>query len=77
LLLYTQTLDSLADAAAAATLLSNDLRGLRNPSPTLHAAAAFLLVATTLAMTPTGNASNTGSARSSYRSRNDSRSICP
>jgi hypothetical protein len=62
LLLYTQTLDSLADAAAAATLLGNDLRGLRNPSPTLHAVAALLLllVATTLAiykprgMTPYG-----------------------
>ena len=52
LLLYMQTLDYLADVAAAATLSSGELRGLRNPSPTLHAAAALLLLlmATTLAI---------------------------
>jgi hypothetical protein len=52
LLLYMQTLDSLGDVAAATTLSGNGLRGLRDPSPTLHAAAALLLllVATTLAI---------------------------
>jgi hypothetical protein len=52
LLLYTQTLASLADAADATTLSGHELRGLRDPSPTLHAAAALLLllVATTLAI---------------------------
>jgi hypothetical protein len=52
LLLYTQTLHSLADVAAATTLSSRDLEGLRDPSPTLHAAAALLLLlaATTLAI---------------------------
>jgi hypothetical protein len=62
LLLYTQTLAYLADAATATTLSGNELRGLRDPSPTLHAAAALLLLlaATTLAiykprgMTPYG-----------------------
>ena len=50
LLLYMQTLDHLADVAAATTLSRSDLRG--DPSPTLHAAAALLLllVATTLAI---------------------------
>jgi uncharacterized membrane protein len=52
LLLYMQTLASLADAAAATTLSGNELRGLSSPSPTLHAAAALLLllVATALAI---------------------------
>jgi hypothetical protein len=52
LLLYMQTLDDLGDVAAAATLPSRGLRGLRDPSPTLHAGAALLLllVATTLAI---------------------------
>jgi hypothetical protein len=52
LLLYMQTLDYLADVAGKATLSSGELHGLRNPSPTLHATAAFLLllVATTLAI---------------------------
>jgi hypothetical protein len=52
LLLYMQTLDYLGDVAAATTLSSNQLRGLRDPSPVLHAAAALLLlvVATTLAI---------------------------
>jgi hypothetical protein len=52
LLLYMQTLDYLADVAAAATLSSSELRGLRSPSPVLHAGAALLLlfVATTLAI---------------------------
>jgi hypothetical protein len=51
LLLYMQTLDYLADVAAA-TLSSSELRGLRSPSPVLHAGAALLLlfVATTLAI---------------------------
>jgi hypothetical protein len=52
LLLYMQTLDYLADVAAAATLSSSEPRGLRSPSPVLHAGAALLLlfVATTLAI---------------------------
>jgi uncharacterized membrane protein len=52
LLLYTQTLAYLADVAAATTLSSRELEGLRDPSPTLHAAAALvlLLAATTLAI---------------------------
>ena len=52
LLLYMQTLDHLADVAAAATLSSSELRELRSPSPVLHAVAALLLlvVATTLAI---------------------------
>jgi hypothetical protein len=52
LLLYTQTLDYLGDVAAATTSPSRELGRLRDPSPTLHAAAALLLllVATTLAI---------------------------
>jgi uncharacterized membrane protein len=52
LLLYMQTLDYLGDVAAAATLSSGGLGMLRDPSPTLHAGAALLLllVATTLAI---------------------------
>jgi hypothetical protein len=52
LLLYMQTLGTLGDVAAATTVSSGALRGLRDPSPTLHAAAALLLllVATTLAI---------------------------
>jgi hypothetical protein len=52
LLLYMQTLEHLGDVAAATTLPSRELGGLRNPSPVLHAAAALLLllVATTLAI---------------------------
>jgi len=49
LLLYMQTLGSLADIATSS---SGDLSGLRDPSPVLHAGAALflLLVATTLAV---------------------------
>jgi hypothetical protein len=49
LLLYMQTLDYLGDVAAATAMTS---RALSDPSPTLHAAAALLLllVATTLAI---------------------------
>jgi hypothetical protein len=62
LLLYMQTLGSLADVAAETTFSSDDLGVLRSPSPALHAGAALLLllVATTLAvykprgMTPYG-----------------------
>jgi hypothetical protein len=52
LLLYMQTLDYLADVAAAATLSRSELRGLRSLSPVLHAGAALLLLvaATTLAL---------------------------
>jgi hypothetical protein len=52
LLMYTQTLDSLADVAAETSLSSDDLAVLRSPSPVLHAGAALLLllVATTLAI---------------------------
>jgi hypothetical protein len=51
LLLYTQTLNSLADLAAETTS-ADDLGVLRSASPLLHAAAALLLlvVATTLAV---------------------------
>jgi len=52
LLLYMQTLGSLAGVAAETTLSSADLSGLRSPSPVLHAGAALLvlLVATVLAV---------------------------
>jgi hypothetical protein len=52
LLMYMQTLSSLADVAAETTLSSDDLGALRSPSPVLHAGAALvlLLVATTLAV---------------------------
>lgn len=52
LLLYLQTLSYLADVAADPTLPSDDLSGLRNSSPALHAALALLLllVATVLAV---------------------------
>ena len=52
LLLYMQTLGTLGDVAAATTLSGTGLRELKDPSPTLHAAAALLLllVATTLAV---------------------------
>jgi hypothetical protein len=52
LLLYMQTLGSLADVAAATTSPGADLGVLRSPSPALHAGAALLLllVATTLAV---------------------------
>ncbi|MEX2612381.1 MAG: hypothetical protein WD380_02280 [Gaiellaceae bacterium] len=52
LLLYMQTLSSLAGVAAETALSSDDLGVLRSPSPVLHAGAALLLllVATTLAV---------------------------
>lgn len=52
LLLYMQTLGYLADVAADTTTPSGDLRGLRDPSPVLHAGASLvlLLVATALAV---------------------------
>jgi hypothetical protein len=52
LLLYMQTLSSLADVAAETTLSSDDLDALRSASPVLHAGAALLLllVAMTLAV---------------------------
>lgn len=52
LLLYMQTLSSLAGIAADATLSSSDLDMLRSPSPVLHAGVALLLLltATTLAV---------------------------
>lgn len=43
LLLYLETLDSLADVAATST--GGDLSGLRSASPVLHAGAALLLLA--------------------------------
>ena len=51
LLLYMQTLGHLAGVAAE-TRASEDLSGLRSPSPVLHAGAALVLlvVATTLAV---------------------------
>ena len=52
LLLYMQTLGSLAGLAADTTLSTDDLGVLRSPSPVLHAGAALLLllVATGLAV---------------------------
>ncbi|MCA1707037.1 MAG: DUF2269 domain-containing protein [Actinobacteria bacterium] len=52
LLLYMQTLGSLADAAAEPTLSGADLDVLSSPSPVLHAGAALLLLlaATVLAV---------------------------
>src|SRR5919106_3850446 len=52
LVLYMQTLAYLADIAAETPLPNSELHGLRDPSPTLHAAAALLLLlaATTLAI---------------------------
>ena len=52
LLLYMRTLADLAGVAAETPLPSSGLHGLRDPSPTLHAAAALLLLlaATTLAI---------------------------
>jgi hypothetical protein len=52
LLLYMQTLSSLADVAAETSLSSDDLGALRSASPVLHAGAALLLllVAMTLAV---------------------------
>ena len=52
LLLYMPTLGTLGDVAAATTMSSGGLRELKDPSPTMHATAALLLllVATTLAI---------------------------
>jgi uncharacterized membrane protein len=52
LVLYMQTLGSLADVAAETASAGDDLRGLRSPSAVLHAGAALLLllVAATLAV---------------------------
>ena len=62
LLMYMRTLSYLAGVAAQQTLSNTDIRGLRSPSPVLHAAAGLLLllVAVTLSvykprgMTPYG-----------------------
>jgi len=48
LLLYTQTLDYLADTARTAA--TRDLNELRNPSPVAHAAAAVALLLTALVL---------------------------
>jgi hypothetical protein len=52
LLMYMQTLDYFADAAAETTSPGDDLSGFRSASPVLHAGLALLLllVATTLAV---------------------------
>jgi hypothetical protein len=52
LLMYTQTLDALAQVAAATPSSGGDLGALRTPSPLLHACAALLLLlaATVLAV---------------------------
>jgi len=52
LLMYMQTLDSLSAIARETRVRADDLGGLRDPSPVLHAGAALLLllVATTLAV---------------------------
>jgi hypothetical protein len=52
LLLYMQTLTYFAGVVADPNLSSSDLLGMRDPSPIVHAAAAFLLllVATTLSV---------------------------
>jgi hypothetical protein len=74
LLMYTQTLDHLADVAAQ-TSASGDLGQLRSTSPLLHAglAAVLLLVATMLAvykprgLTPFGQRKQRESLRSRHR----------
>jgi hypothetical protein len=50
LLLYMQTLSSLADVAGESALSSTDLGLLRSPSPVLHAGAALLLLLTATAL---------------------------
>lgn len=52
LLMYMQTLGYLARVTAETTLSTGDLRGLKSPSPVLHAGAALvlLLVAVTLSV---------------------------
>jgi hypothetical protein len=72
LLMYTQTLDHLADVAAETTSASGDVGRLRSMSPLLHAglAAVLLLVATMLAvykprgLTPYGQRKQRESLRS-------------
>jgi hypothetical protein len=44
LLIYMPTLNYLADVAREMTVSGDDLGGLRNPSPVLHAGAALLLL---------------------------------
>jgi hypothetical protein len=44
LLLYMQTLASLAEVARDGASSGDDLSGLRSPSPALHAGAALLLL---------------------------------
>ena len=52
LLMYMETLSYLSGVAAETTLSSDDLSGLRDPSPVLHAGAGLLLllVAATLSV---------------------------
>jgi hypothetical protein len=71
LLLYMQTLAYLGDIAAATALSGTGLRGLRDPSPVLHAAAALLLLlaATTLAIYKPRGMTRYGQ-RNQHRQRN-------
>jgi hypothetical protein len=68
LLMYTQTLSSLADAAARAPFTDNDLSGLRSPSPVLHAGAALLLL---LAATGLAVYKPSGMTRYGWRKQNE------
>ena len=74
LLMYTQTLGSLADVAAKPALSSNDLALLRTPSVVLHAGAGLLLllVATTLAIYKPA-----GMTRYGWRKQHEQRPAAP
>jgi uncharacterized membrane protein len=50
LLVYTQTLGSLADIAAETTASGDDLSRLRSPSPVLHAGGGLLLLLSATAL---------------------------
>jgi hypothetical protein len=50
LLMYTQTLGSLADMAAETTFSGDDLSAVRSPSPVLHAGVGLLLLLAAVAL---------------------------
>jgi len=50
LLMYMQTLSHLAGIAADTTSATDDLSGLRSPSPVIHSAGALLLLLTATAL---------------------------
>jgi hypothetical protein len=72
LVMYTQTLSSLADVAARAPFSSGDLSGLRSPSPVLHAGAALLLL---LAATALAVYKPRGMTRYGWRKQNEQRVV--